>query len=296
MVLPIGERSGSVIEPFMTKQWFVDSKKLCEDVKKIIKKDELKFFPSSWMNTFKYWIENIEPWCISRQIWWGHRIPVWYSDKNTKIAAENFDAAKKILKKKRPNEKISHQDTDVLDTWFSSALWPFSTLGWPNKNSLLKKYYPTNVLVTGFDIIFFWVARMVMMGLFFMKKIPFQNIYIHPLVRDENGEKMSKSKGNVINPMELIELYGADSLRYTLVNLSTQGRDIKLSNKLVENSRNFITKLWNVARFSQFNKFSFNKNYNFEKNTLPINAWILKRYDETQKNVIKHLTNFKFNF
>ena len=295
MVLPIGERSGSVIEPFMTKQWFVDSKKLCEDVKKIIKKDELKFFPSSWMNTFKYWIENIEPWCISRQIWWGHRIPVWYSDKNTKIAAENFDEAKKILKKKRPNEKISHQDNDVLDTWFSSALWPFSTLGWPNKNSLLKKYYPTNVLVTGFDIIFFWVARMVMMGLFFMKKIPFQNIYIHPLVRDENGEKMSKSKGNVIDPLELIELYGADSLRYTLVNLSTQGRDIKLSNKLVENSRNFITKLWNVARFSQFNKFSFNKNYNFEKNKLPINDWILKRYDETQKKVIKHLNNFKFN-
>ena len=295
MVLPIGERSGSVIEPFMTKQWFVDSKKLCEDVKKIIKKDELNFFPSSWMNTFKYWIENIEPWCISRQIWWGHRIPVWYSDKNTKIAAENFDEAKKILKKKRPNEKISHQDNDVLDTWFSSALWPFSTLGWPNKNSLLKKYYPTNVLVTGFDIIFFWVARMVMMGLFFMKKIPFQNIYIHPLVRDENGEKMSKSKGNVIDPLELIELYGADSLRYTLVNLSTQGRDIKLSNKLVENSRNFITKLWNVARFSQFNKFSFNKNYNFEKNKLPINDWILKRYDETQKNVTKHLNNFKFN-
>ena len=295
MVLPIGERSGSVIEPFMTKQWFVDSKKLCEDVKKIIKKDELNFFPSSWMNTFKYWIENIEPWCISRQIWWGHRIPVWYSDKNTKIAAENFDEAKKILKKKRPNEKISHQDNDVLDTWFSSALWPFSTLGWPNKNSLLKKYYPTNVLVTGFDIIFFWVARMVMMGLFFMKKIPFHNIYIHPLVRDENGEKMSKSKGNVIDPLELIELYGADSLRYTLVNLSTQGRDIKLSNKLVENSRNFITKLWNVARFSQFNKFSFNKNYNFEKNKLPINDWILKRYEETQKNVTKHLNNFKFN-
>ena len=295
MVLPIGERSGSVIEPFMTKQWFVDSKKLCEDVKKIIKKDELKFFPSSWMNTFKYWIENIEPWCISRQIWWGHRIPVWYSDKNTKIAAENFDEAKKILKKNRPNEKITHQDNDVLDTWFSSALWPFSTLGWPNKDNLLQKYYPTNVLVTGFDIIFFWVARMVMMGLFFMKKIPFQNIYIHPLVRDENGEKMSKSKGNVIDPLELIELYGADSLRYTLVNLSTQGRDIKLSNKLVENSRNFITKLWNVARFSQFNKFSFNKNYNFEKNKLPINDWILKRYDETQKNVIKHLKNFKFN-
>ena len=295
MIMPIGERSGSVIEPFMTKQWFVDSKTLCEDVKKIIKKNELKFFPSSWMNTFKYWIDNIEPWCISRQIWWGHRIPVWYSDKNTKIAAENIDEAKKYLKKSRPNEKISHQDNDVLDTWFSSALWPFSTLGWPNKIALLNKYYPTNVLVTGFDIIFFWVARMVMMGLFFMKKIPFQNIYIHPLVRDENGEKMSKSKGNVIDPLELIELYGADSLRFTLVNLSTQGRDIKLSNKLVENSRNFITKLWNVARFSQFNKFSLTRIITLKKNKLPINDWILKRYNETQKNVIKHLENFKFN-
>ena len=182
-----------------------------------------------------------------------------------------------------------------MDTWFSSALWPFSTLGWPNKIALLNKYYPTNVLVTGFDIIFFWVARMVMMGLFFIKKIPFQNIYIHPLVRDENGEKMSKSKGNVIDPLELIDLYGADSLRFTLVNLSTQGRDIKLSNKLVENSRNFITKLWNVARFSQFNKFSLSKNYDFKKNKLPINDWILQRYNETQIKVIKHLENFKFN-
>ena len=176
-------------------------KKLCKEVKKIIGKNELKFFPSSWMNTFKYWIENIEPWCISRQIWWGHRIPVWYSNKNTKIAAENIDQAKKILKKNKPDEIITHQDNDVLDTWFSSALWPFSTLGWPNNNSLLKKFYPTNVLVTGFDIIFFWVARMIMMGLFFMKKIPFHNIYIHPLVRDEKGEKMSKSKGNVIDPL-----------------------------------------------------------------------------------------------
>ena len=279
----------------ITTQWFVDSKKLCKDVKKIIKKNELKFFPSSWINTFKYWIENIEPWCISRQIWWGHRIPVWYSDGNTKIAAENINEAKKILKKKKPNEKITHQDNDVLDTWFSSALWPFSTLGWPNKKNLLKTYYPTSVLVTGFDIIFFWVARMIMMGLFFMKKIPFENIYIHPLVKDENGEKMSKSKGNVIDPLELIDLYGADSLRFTLVNLSTQGRDIKLSNKLVENSRNFITKLWNVARFSQFNNFSLKKSFDFKKNKLAINEWIFDRYKETEIKVIKHLKNFKFN-
>ena len=295
MIVPIGDRSGSIIEPLITTQWFVDSKKLCKDVKKIIKKNELKFFPSSWINTFKYWIENIEPWCISRQIWWGHRIPVWYSDGNTKIAAENINEAKKILKKQKPNEKITHQDNDVLDTWFSSALWPFSTLGWPNKKNLLKTYYPTSVLVTGFDIIFFWVARMIMMGLFFMKKIPFENIYIHPLVKDENGEKMSKSKGNVIDPLELIDLYGADSLRFTLVNLSTQGRDIKLSNKLVENSRNFITKLWNVARFSQFNNFSLKKSFDFNKNKLAINDWIFDRYKETEVKVIKHLKNFKFN-
>ena len=295
MIVPIGDRSGSVIEPLITTQWFVDSKKLCKDVEKIIKKNEIKFFPSSWMNTFKYWIKNIEPWCISRQIWWGHRIPVWYSDKNTKVAAENIDEAKKILKIKKPNEKITHQDNDVLDTWFSSALWPFSTLGWPKKSSQLNKFYPTNVLVTGFDIIFFWVARMIMMGLFFMKKIPFENIYIHPLVKDENGEKMSKSKGNVIDPLELIELYGADSLRFTLVNLSTQGRDIKLSNKLVENSRNFITKLWNAARFSQFNSFSLEETYDFKKNKLPMNEWIFQRYSETHSKVIKHLKNYKFN-
>ena len=247
------------------------------------------------MNTFKYWIENIEPWCISRQIWWGHRIPVWYSNKNTKIAAENINQAKEILKKKKPKEIITHQDNDVLDTWFSSALWPFSTLGWPTDKKLLKKFYPTNVLVTGFDIIFFWVARMIMMGLFFMKKVPFHSIYIHPLVRDEKGEKMSKSKGNVIDPLKLIELYGADSLRYTLVNLSTQGQDIKLSNKLVENSRNFITKLWNVARFSQFNNFSLDKNYDFTNNNLAMNEWIFQRYKETQFNVIKHLKKYKFN-
>ena len=183
----------------------------------------------------------------------------------------------------------------MLDTWFSSALWPFSTLGWPTDKKLLKKFYPTNVLVTGFDIIFFWVARMIMMGLFFMKKVPFHSIYIHPLVRDEKGEKMSKSKGNVIDPLKLIELYGADSLRYTLVNLSTQGQDIKLSNKLVENSRNFITKLWNVARFSQFNNFSLDKNYDFTNNNLAMNEWIFQRYKETQFNVIKHLKKYKFN-
>ena len=295
MFVPIGERTGEVIEPLLTKQWFLDSKKLCNQVLKSIKKKEIKFHPESWMNTFKHWINNIEPWCISRQIWWGHRIPIWYTDDGHKIAAKDLNHAKNILKKKRIKGKISHQESDVLDTWFSSALWPFSTLNWPQKNKILSKYYPSDVLVTGFDIIFFWVARMIMMGLFFMKKIPFKNIYIHPLVKDEKGEKMSKSRGNVIDPIEMTKIYGSDSLRFTLANLSTQGRDIKLSNKLVENSRNFITKIWNVARFYEFNDFSLDKKYNFKNNKLPINNWIIFRFNETKRKILKNLSEYKFN-
>ncbi len=295
MFVPIGERTGEVIEPLLTKQWFLDSKKLCNQVLESIKKKEIKFHPESWMNTFRHWINNIEPWCISRQIWWGHRIPIWYTDDGHKIAAKDLNHAKDILKKKRIKGKISHQESDVLDTWFSSALWPFSTLNWPQKNKILSKYYPSDVLVTGFDIIFFWVARMIMMGLFFMKKIPFKNIYIHPLVKDEKGEKMSKSRGNVIDPIEMAKIYGSDSLRFTLANLSTQGRDIKLSNKLVENSRNFITKIWNVARFYEFNDFSLDKKYNFKNNKLPINNWIIFRLNETKRKILKNLSEYKFN-
>ncbi len=295
MFVPTGERTGEVIEPLLTKQWFLDSKKLCNQVLKSIKKKEITFHPESWMNTFKHWINNIEPWCISRQIWWGHRIPIWYTDDGHKIAAKDLNHAKNILKKKRIRGKISHQESDVLDTWFSSALWPFSTLNWPQKNKILSKYYPSDVLVTGFDIIFFWVARMIMMGLFFMKKIPFKNIYIHPLVKDEKGEKMSKSRGNVIDPIEMTKIYGSDSLRFTLANLSTQGRDIKLSNKLVENSRNFITKIWNVARFYEFNDFSLDTKYNFKNNKLPINNWIIFRFNETKRKILKNLSEYKFN-
>ena len=295
MFVPTGERTGEVIEPLLTKQWFLDSKKLCNQVLKSIKKKEITFHPESWMNTFKHWINNIEPWCISRQIWWGHRIPIWYTDDGHKIAAKDLNHAKNILKKKQIKGKISHQESDVLDTWFSSALWPFSTLNWPQKNKILSKYYPSDVLVTGFDIIFFWVARMIMMGLFFMKKIPFKNIYIHPLVKDEKGEKMSKSRGNVIDPIEMTKIYGSDSLRFTLANLSTQGRDIKLSNKLVENSRNFITKIWNVARFYEFNDFSLDTKYNFKNNKLPINNWIIFRFNETKRKILKNLSEYKFN-
>ncbi len=295
MVIPYGDRSGEIIEPYLTDQWFLDTKKICIAVNDAIKKNKITFYPNSWMNTFKHWIKNIEPWCISRQIWWGHRIPIWYSDNDEVIAAKSKAEAKKKLKTINTNSKIIYQESDVLDTWFSSALWPFSTLGWPNKNELLKNFYPTDVLVTGFDIIFFWVARMIMMGLEFINDIPFKNIYIHPLVKDENGQKMSKSKGNVIDPIEIINIYGSDALRYTLANLSTQGQDIKLSNKVVENSRNFITKIWNVARFSQFNKFSYEKNFSPESCKLSLNIWILSKFSEIQKKVIKNLESFKFN-
>ena len=295
MVFPVGDRSDEVIEPMLTYQWFLNTKEISVKVKKAIKEKQIVFHPSSWMNTFKHWMENIEPWCISRQIWWGHRIPIWYSNNGLKIAAKSEEEAINILKKEDENDKILYQDDDVLDTWFSSALWPFSTLGWPEKSKLLKNFYPSNVLVTGFDIIFFWVARMIMMGLEFMNEIPFKNIYIHPLVKDEKGQKMSKSKGNVIDPIDLIEKYGSDALRFTLTNLSTQGRDIKLSDKLVENSRNFITKMWNVARFSQFNNFRYDKEFDPQLCELSVNNWILSRFFEMQNKVIKNLDNFKFN-
>ena len=295
MVIPYGDRSGQIIEPFLTDQWFLDTKKICIKVKKELQTKKIRFHPNSWINTFTHWIDNIEPWCISRQIWWGHRIPIWYTDCEIIIAAKTKQEANEILKTKNRNAKITYQEQDVLDTWFSSALWPFTTLGWPKNTKLLKKYYPTDVLVTGFDIIFFWVARMIMMGLEFTKEVPFKNIYIHPLVKDENGKKMSKSKGNVIDPLELINLYGSDALRFTLANLSTQGRDIKLSNKLVENSRNFITKIWNVARFSQFNNFKYNQNYKLDSCDLSINNWILYKFFETKKKVLKNIELFKFN-
>ncbi len=295
MVIPYGDRSGEVIEPFLTSQWFLNTEKICLAVNEAIKENKINFHPKSWMNTFKHWIENIEPWCISRQIWWGHRIPVWYSDNGEIVAAKSKSEAIKILKKINNKAKIIHQEDDVLDTWFSSALWPFSTLGWPRDNHILKKFYPTDVLVTGFDIIFFWVARMIMMGLEFMKDIPFKNIYIHPLVKDEKGQKMSKSKGNVIDPIKLIDMYGSDALRLTLANLSTQGQDIKLSDKLVENSRNFITKIWNVARFSQFNNFDFDKNFLPDSCKLSLNKWILNKFLKTQQKVIKNLELYKFN-
>ena len=293
MTVPVGERSGTIIEPYLTDQWFLDTKELCIPIEESLKKNEIKFYPSSWLNTFKHWIKNIEPWCISRQIWWGHRIPIWYTNYGDKIVAKSESEAKNYVRNNFSKDVvISHQDPDVLDTWFSSSLWTFSTLGWPKTKGLLKNHYPSNVLVTGFDIIFFWVARMIMMGLKFLKKNPFKSIYIHPLIRDEVGIKMSKSKGNVINPIDLINVYGADSLRLTMATLSAQGKDIKLSNKSVENSRNFITKLWNAARFANFHNFKLQKISNVK---IDVNFWIISRLQDLRKNIFKNLKTFKFN-
>ncbi len=274
--VPHGDRSGAVVEPFLTDQWYVDAKTLAQPPIEAVRHGRTKFVPAQWESTFFNWMENIQPWCISRQIWWGHQIPAWYGPDGKIFVAENEDdvvadalahyteieeitveeghdiAADPERRKRFANEYL-HRDEDVLDTWFSSALWPFSTLGWPDETPDLKRFYPTSVLVTGFDIIFFWVARMMMMGQHFMKEVPFPTVYIHALVRDATGAKMSKSKGNVIDPLALIDQYGADALRFTLAAMAAQGRDIKLSSERIAGYRNFATKLWNAARFAEMN-------------------------------------------
>ena len=294
--VPYGDRSNTIIEPLLTEQWFVDAKKLSKKPISIVKKGKTSFFPSSWTKTFFLWMKNIEPWCISRQIWWGHRIPAWYDEKNNIFVAENEKDALILAKKKNKNKKFKlKQETDVLDTWFSSALWPFATLGWPAKTKELSKFYPTSVLVTGFDIIFFWVARMLMMGNYFNKHTPFYKIYVHALVRDEKGQKMSKSKGNVIDPLELINEFGADSLRFTLISMASPGRDVKLSKNRVTGNRNFITKIWSANNFLQLNKCKFNKKVNINSIKLPINQWIFKEFIKTQNLVSKNIEIFRFD-
>ena len=234
MVIPYGDRSGVVIEPWLTDQWFCDAKKLSVDPISAVRDNSSKFIPKQWENTFYNWMENIQPWCISRQLWWGHQIPAWYGPDKKYFVSETLEGAQNQAKEFYGKDVELRQDEDVLDTWFSSALWTFSTLDWPNKTYELDKFYPGNVLVTGFDIIFFWVARMMMMGSYFMKETPFKDIYIHPLIRDEKGQKMSKSKGNIIDPLELLDKYVADTLRFTLTALLNPGRDVKLSEARVK--------------------------------------------------------------
>jgi valyl-tRNA synthetase len=294
--VPYGDRSNTIIEPLLTEQWFVDAKKLSKKPIRIVKENKTSFYPENWTKTFFQWMNDIEPWCISRQIWWGHRIPAWYDDKKNIFVAENKKEALILAKKKNPKKSIVlNQETDVLDTWFSSALWPFATLGWPSKTKELSKFYPTSVLVTGFDIIFFWVARMLMMGNFFNKQTPFHKVYVHALVRDEKGQKMSKSKGNVIDPLELINQYGADSLRFTLISMASPGRDVKLSKERVTGNRNFITKIWSANNFLKLNNCKFDKKINTNLIKHPINQWIFNEFIQTQNLVSKNIKIFRFD-
>ena len=272
--VPYGDRSNVIIEPYLTDQWYVDAKTLAKPAIENVENGETKFIPGNWSKTYFEWMNNIQPWCISRQLWWGHRIPAWYTDEGEIVVAKSEVEAKIIAKEKYNTEKIS-RDEDVLDTWFSSAIWPFSTLDWPNDDNDLDRFYPTSLLITGFDIIFFWVARMMMMGLYFQKKVPFSEIYIHALVRDENGQKMSKSKGNIVDPLELIDQYGADSLRFTLASMASYGRDIKLSKSRVEGYRNFGTKLWNASRFCEINDCSKYQKVDLENLKCILTNWIL---------------------
>ena len=293
--VPYGDRSNSIIEPYLTEQWFADAKKLSIKAKKIVKSKKTNFFPENWSKTYFQWMNNIEPWCISRQLWWGHQIPAWYGPDNKIFVAMNEDDAKKDAKKYYKKDVSLIRDSDVLDTWFSSGLWPFATLGWPKNNEYLKKFYPTSVLVTGFDIIFFWVARMIMFGMEFMKKEPFKDIYVHALVRDEKGQKMSKSKGNVIDPLELIEKYSADALRFTLLSMASPGRDVKLSEERVKGYRNFLNKLWNANNFLIHNKCSFKNLKGKLKTNININKWIYNELLQTKLTVEKNIKDYRFD-
>ncbi len=293
--VPYGDRSNSIIEPLLTEQWFADAKFLAKEAIQSVKKKKTNFFPSSWSKTYFQWMNNIQPWCISRQLWWGHQIPAWYTDDKKIFVAENETEAKKIAKKYFKKDVKLTRDEDVLDTWFSSALWPFATLGWPKKTYELKRFYPTSVLVTGFDIIFFWVARMMMMGNHLIKKIPFSKVYVHALVRDEKGQKMSKSKGNVIDPLDIINKYGADSLRFTLISMAAPGRDVKLSEERVKGYRNFLNKIWNANKFSKINHCKISKKININKSQLDINKWIYFKLFKTNHDARKHILNFRFD-
>ncbi|AEG53065.1 valine--tRNA ligase [Sinorhizobium meliloti] len=318
-MVPHGDRGGVPIEPRLTEQWYVDAKTLAKPAIAAVKEGRTNFVPKNWEKTYFEWMENIQPWCISRQLWWGHQIPAWYGPDGQIFVERNEEEAlhaaiqhyiahegpmkayvEDLLENFKPGEILT-RDEDVLDTWFSSALWPFSTLGWPKETPELDKYYQTDVLVTGFDIIFFWVARMMMMGLHFMKDAdgtpvePFHTVYVHALVRDKNGQKMSKSKGNVIDPLELIDEYGADALRFTLAIMAAQGRDVKLDPARIAGYRNFGTKLWNATRFAEMNGAISSEGFIPEAASLTINRWILTELSRTIRDVSEAIEDYRFN-
>ncbi len=294
-MVPHGDRSGVAIEPWLTDQWYVDAATLAKPAIEAVETGKTVFVPKQWENTYFEWMRNIQPWCISRQIWWGHQIPAWYGPDGHFFVEETEEAAIAAAKAHYGKDVELTRDQDVLDTWFSSALWPFSTLGWPDETPELARYYPTDVLVTGFDIIFFWVARMMMMGLHFMKDVPFRTVYIHALVRDEKGQKMSKSKGNVIDPLDLIDQYGTDALRFTLTAMAAQGRDIKLAVSRVEGYRNFATKLWNAARYTQMNGVAPVPGFKPVGLTQTVNRWIVGALAEAAKKVGDSIDAYRFN-
>ncbi|MBZ0149872.1 MAG: valine--tRNA ligase [Pseudorhodoplanes sp.] len=294
-VVPHGDRSTVVIEPYLTDQWYVDAKTLAQPALESVRSGKTVFVPKNWEKTYYDWMENIQPWCVSRQLWWGHQIPAWYGPDGQYFVAETEAEAAAEARKVYGKDTPLKRDEDVLDTWFSSALWPFSTLGWPDDTPEVKRYYPTDVLVTGFDIIFFWVARMMMMGLHFMKKEPFHTVYIHALVRDEKGAKMSKSKGNVMDPLDLIGEYGADALRFTLAAMAAQGRDIKLSTQRVEGYRNFATKLWNAARFVEFNGAARVAGFDPKSAKETLNRWIAHETTKARREITDAIEGYKFN-
>ena len=335
--VPHGDRSGVVLEPRLTDQWYVDAKVLAAPALEAVRDGRTKFIPENWEKTYFQWLENIQPWCISRQLWWGHQIPAWYGRKSagrnhwaglddpeifvaaseaeaTEMAQAKYGCEIRVLSSPpagdldpifqqiiddelngKPRFEPIWRDPDVLDTWFSSALWPFSTLGWPDATPELRRYYPTSTLVTGFDIIFFWVARMMMMGLHFMPDVPFRDVYIHALVRDEKGAKMSKSKGNVIDPLAIIDQFGADSLRFTLAAMAAQGRDIKLSPQRVEGYRNFATKLWNAARFAEMNQCVRAASFAPNAVTIALNKWIIGEAAKASAEVTHAIEAYRFN-
>lgn len=318
-VVPHGDRGGVPIEPRLMEQWYVDAKTLAKPAIAAVREGRTTFVPKNWEKTYFEWMENIQPWCISRQLWWGHQIPAWYGpdgqvfverteEEALHAAIQHYIAhegpmkayVEDLLENFKPGEILT-RDEDVLDTWFSSALWPFSTLGWPRETPELEKYYQTDVLVTGFDIIFFWVARMMMMGLHFMKDAdgtpvePFHTVYVHALVRDKNGQKMSKSKGNVIDPLELIDEYGADALRFTLAIMAAQGRDVKLDPARIAGYRNFGTKLWNATRFAEMNGAMSSEGFIPEATSLTVNRWILTELSRTIRDVTEAIESYRFN-
>ncbi len=312
--VPHGDRSNAVIEPWLTDQWYVDAKTLAQPALAAVREGRTVFVPKNWEKTYFEWLENIQPWCVSRQLWWGHQIPAWYTPwgevfveetEEAAFAAALADGVERGILSPGEAEKLAGdsgrlremfaRDPDVLDTWFSSALWPFSTLGWPEETPELKRFYPTNVLVTGFDIIFFWVARMMMMGLHFRDEVPFRDVYIHALVRDEKGAKMSKSKGNVIDPLEIIDRFGADALRFTLAAMAAQGRDIKLSESRVEGYRNFATKLWNASRFAEMNGCARVAGFDPNSAREPLNRWILGEAAKAVAETSAAIESYRFN-